>query len=120
MNSGPFRISLLAVAALLAAPLLLPAEAAAAKKDCIKTYNKQGEVTGEYCAEGLTDPAPGGGGETADGTPAIVDPGPAPDTAGTAAKAARKRALPKGNEIRCSAAQKAAGQRCLGVFDLSL
>jgi hypothetical protein len=108
------------VPVLLAGVVLLWAGPALAKKDCIKTYNKQGQVTGEYCAEGLTDPAPGGGDQTAEGTPAIVDPGPAPDPSGTAAKAARKRAQPKGIDIRCSAAQKAAGQRCLGVFDLSL
>lgn len=119
MSSGRFRISLTVTLALLAGAVLLPASPAQAKKDCIKTYNKQGEVAGEYCAEGLTDPAPGGG-DTADGAPAIVDPGPAPDPAGTAAKAARKRGQPKGIDIRCSAAQKAAGQRCLGVFDLSL
>jgi hypothetical protein len=120
MTSGALRRRLILLPALLAGALLLAPGAALAKKDCIKTYNKKGEVTGEYCADGLTDPAPGGGSDqTADGAPAMVDPGPAPDPAGTAAKA-RKRSQPKGIDIRCSAAQKAAGQRCLGVFDLSL
>jgi hypothetical protein len=118
MTSRPLRLLLLAPLA--AGVLLLAPGPAFAKKDCIKTYNKQGQVTGEYCADGLTDPAPGGSDQTAEGTPAIVDPGPAPDPAGTAAKAGRKRAQPKGMDIRCSAAQKSAGQRCTGVFDLSL
>jgi hypothetical protein len=110
------RAGLLALAALGVA-WLGPARA----EDCIKTYNKKGEVVGRFCADGLVDPGPGGGAGTDGKTRMAEDPGPAPDPKGVPAGGkGHRRALPKGLEIRCTPAQKAAGQRCMGVFDLSL